>query len=54
MQQKTTRVICDSHLPDEADHDTPLYAIFEDGDWYFVDEEIWADLIFQAENDQDA
>lgn len=30
--------------------DTPLYALFEDGEWYFLDEEIWADIVLQAED----
>ncbi len=29
-------------------NETPLYAIFQDGEWYFVDEEIWADLVDQV------
>lgn len=40
----------DSQNP-SAPQDTPLYAIFQDGEWFFVDEEIWNDLIFR--NDQD-
>lgn len=34
-------------------NDIPLYAIFQDGEWYFVDEEIWADLVDQAEEGVD-
>lgn len=30
--------------------DTPLYAIFEDGEWFFLDEEIWTDIVLQAED----
>lgn len=38
----------DSSNP-SAPQDTPLYAIFQDGVWSFVDEEIWADLILQGD-----
>jgi len=33
--------------------DTPLYAIFDDGEWYVVEEEIWTDIVLQAEDPDD-
>lgn len=58
MHPKTTRVKRNSQVQTEAANDTPLYAIFQNGEWFFVDEEIFADMIDQvspaADDDQDA
>jgi len=32
-----------------APQDIPLYAIFQDGEWFFVDQEIWEDLVLQGD-----
>jgi len=32
-----------------APQDTPLYAFFENGEWYYVDEEIMADLVIRSQ-----
>lgn len=53
MSHKTTRVICNSQVQSEAAPDTPLYAIFLDGEWYFVDEEIWIDIALLSDDPQD-
>lgn len=48
MPWKATQQYSDSHNP-VAPHDTPLYAIFENGEWYYVDEEIWTDHIIRSQ-----
>lgn len=48
MPTKATFEYSDSQNP-PAPHDTPLYAIFENGEWYYVDEEIWNDHIIRSQ-----
>jgi len=49
MSHKTTRVKSTFQVQPDPANDTPLYALFQDGEWFFVDEEIWADMIDQVE-----
>ena len=48
MCSKSTYVISDSQNP-SAPQDTPLYAIFENGEWHFVDQELWDILTLRSQ-----
>lgn len=48
MPSKAMTQSSDSSNP-SAPQDTPLYAIFQDGEWFFVDQDIWDDLIIQGD-----